>query len=549
MTLFAAKLAPSAEKLRGGYYTPEPVARFIASWVAAAGPRTLEPSCGDGAVLRHLTTHSSLALGIELHAEEAAKAAQHGRVENADFFAWFGQGEHGAFDGVAGNPPYIRFGNWTDEHRRPAFDLMTAHGLRPSRYTNAWVPFVVASVLALREHGRAALVVPAELLQVGYAAQLRAWLIDQCSRITIVSFRKLLFDGVLQEVVVLLAERGAGPAMIGTIELQDADALAAADIDAPHLTRAPLHADEKWTKYYLPADDIERIRKLRRASTFVPIGDLASVNVGVVTGRNSFFCFVPSRARELGVEDQTVPIVTRSAQLTGITHTAADMARLDRGNTATRLFVPSSDVTLATHPAVRSYVQLGETENVHTGYKCRIRREWWRVPSVQVPDGFMLRQISTAPRIVANEAGATSTDTIHRVFTRDGVDIRRLAAGAVNSITFALSEITGRSYGGGILELEPSEAVALLVPQPSAVPLELITTVDELVRAQRVDEALDLVDEEVLHQRLGVSRSTSAEFRRVWRRLRDRRLDRGASVPSQPTDIAGSLDAELAGAL
>src|SRR3712207_7064329 len=37
-------------KLRGGYYTPEPVADFLARWALADGAKTvLEPSAGDGA--------------------------------------------------------------------------------------------------------------------------------------------------------------------------------------------------------------------------------------------------------------------------------------------------------------------------------------------------------------------------------------------------------------------------------------------------------------------------------------------------------------------
>ena len=54
MKTFAGKAAASADKVRGGYYTPAPVARFLARWVRQAGPRILEPSCGDGRILREL---------------------------------------------------------------------------------------------------------------------------------------------------------------------------------------------------------------------------------------------------------------------------------------------------------------------------------------------------------------------------------------------------------------------------------------------------------------------------------------------------------------
>src|SRR6266508_4286401 len=73
---FPAPPAPSADKLRGGYYTPRAVARFIAAWASAAGPRVLEPSCGDGAVLAVLAERlggASRAVGVELNPVEAGR--------------------------------------------------------------------------------------------------------------------------------------------------------------------------------------------------------------------------------------------------------------------------------------------------------------------------------------------------------------------------------------------------------------------------------------------------------------------------------------------
>ena len=112
MTTFAGKTAATADKIRGGYYTPAPIARFLAGWVAHAGPRILEPSCGDGHILRELAAVSGQAHGVELVAAEAMKAREFAAVDTADLFTWAGGGD---WDGVAGNPPYIRFGNWASQ--------------------------------------------------------------------------------------------------------------------------------------------------------------------------------------------------------------------------------------------------------------------------------------------------------------------------------------------------------------------------------------------------------------------------------------------------
>lgn len=523
MTIFEAKAVPTDDKRRGGYYTPDLIAEFVAEWVGVAGPRLLEPACGDGSILKPLSRLSDKVQGVELFPEEAALAAAStgAEVATSDFFAWFDEGKHGVYDGVAGNPPYIRFGNWTEPTRTDALNFMRSMGMKPNKLTNAWVPFVVASLVACREGGRIGLVIPAELMQVGYAAELRQYLVDNCSEVNVVAFKRLVFPGILQEVVLLLAIKSPGPARIQVIEVDDANDLSDLEIEASHV-RALLHEREKWTKYHLAADQVEAVRALRSDDRLSPMEMFASVDVGVVTGRNSFFVMSPDDAINYRVDNLTIPLVARSAQLSGIVYTEDDH-REAAGRTR---LLDARGVPLGGHPGLRDYVSLGEAEEVHTGYKCRIRKQWWVVPSIWEADAFMLRQIHTHPRVVANSTSATSTDTVHRMRMVEGVNAAQLATASFNSITFAMSEIVGRSYGGGILELEPSEAEELRVPDPSLVPESLVTKVDELVRGKRIIDALDAVDQAVLIDGLGFTEGDVASARAAWITLRDRRNGR-----------------------
>lgn len=527
VTVFEAKATPTDEKLRGGYYTPAPIAEFVSGWVAEAGPALLEPSCGDGNILEFLAKQTPSASAVELFPDEAAKANKRTgvEVEVGDFFDWFTTDKHGTFDGVAGNPPYIRFGHWAEPSRTNALDFMRSVGMKPNKLTNAWVPFVVGSVVACRKGGRVGLVIPAELMQVGYAAELRQFLIDHCSAVNVVCFNRLVFPGILQEVVLLLAEKGEGPARIQIVEVDDADTLADLEVGSATV-RAPLHEREKWTKYFLDPTQIEMVRALRADDRLGAMERFASVDVGVVTGRNAFFVMTPAEAREHRVSDLTIPLVSRSAQVPGIVYTDEDHREAGEGGSKSAL-LDARGIALGRHRGLREYVALGEEQDVHTGYKCRIRKEWWVVPSIWEAEAFMLRQIHTHPRVIANLTNATSTDTVHRMRMEEGVDASKLAVASYNSITFAMSEVVGRSYGGGILELEPSEAEELRVPDPSLVPEHLIATVDELVRAKRIEDALDAVDQTVLIDKLGFSQVEVSAARAAWVALRDRRNRRG----------------------
>lgn len=527
METFAGKAAASADKVRGGYYTPSPVARFLAGWVRRAGPRIVEPSCGDGRILRELAALSGQVRGVELLAREAVKAREFASVDAENLFTWVAKTKAASWDGVAGNPPYIRFGNWLSDQREPALDLMRREGLRPSRLTNAWVPFVVASTVLVRDGGRVGLVLPAELLQVGYAAQLRDFLLSRFCQITLLTFERLVFDGILQEVVLFCGVVGAGPARIRTIHLTDADNLAALTLPDLDVESAPalLHEKEKWTKYFLDPAQIQLLRTLKQSDTMTRFGDMADVDVGIVTGRNSFFTFTDAQGRELGLLPHCVPLVSRSTQLAGLVYDtdcrASDVAAQHR---TWLLNAPSEP----TDRALVAHISAGEAAGVHRGYKCSIRKPWWRTPSLWIPDLFMLRQIHLAPRLTVNAAAATSTDTVHRVRLAPHVDPVALATVFHNSATFAFAEIMGRSYGGGILELEPREAEQLPIPPPAYASDELACDVDILLKANEIHKALDMVDRHVLIDGLGWSPDVVAQCRSAWAALRDRRTKRGS---------------------
>src|SRR5579885_3204310 len=255
------KLAPTYQKLRGGYYTPKPIADFLAQWaIQTPDAEVLEPSCGDGSLVeasieallaRGAKKEAIVQLihGVEIDPDEAARTAERMRalgispsedtIHVGDFFAHcknrlFEQrfmdlvtAEARKFDVVIGNPPFIRYQNFPEASRDIACEIMRQVGLHPSRLLNAWLPFLIASTLLLKDYGRLAMVIPAELFQVNYAAETRQFLSDFYDQITIVTFKKLVFNDIQQEVVLLLCEKNNHQCRgIRTFELEDAEELA-----------------------------------------------------------------------------------------------------------------------------------------------------------------------------------------------------------------------------------------------------------------------------------------------------------------------------------
>lgn len=521
-------------KLRGGYYTPEAIAQWVANWaIARPGARVLEPSAGDGAFVvaanRRLRSRGRID-AVELFTEEAEKIEalrlSRASVHAGDVFTWYGPERDGGYDAVVGNPPFIRYQTFPEAHRAAGFALMHEEGLRPNRLTNAWVPFVVLATRALKPGGRLGLVLPAELLQVTYAGELREYLASKYSDLTVVTFRRLLFSGIQQETVLLLGVRSDdATARMSFVEL---DAMAdLPGFDVEDVERVPVdldHGREKWVQYYLSSKELGLIRSLEASEKLTTLGDLADVDVGVVTGRNEFFVLTPGQAESLGLRSECLPLVGRSAQVPGLVLRSDEWQALADADGRCLLLQLGNVDRDDLRPEALSYVEHGESVGHHLGYKCRIRMpRWWQVPSTHVPDAFLLRQIHEGPRIILNRASATCTDTIHRVRVRPNVDAASLAAASMNSVTFAFSEIRGRSYGGGVLELEPTEAEGLVFPR-----LEDPLPVDELdlwARTKETDEILDEVDRLVLRDS-GISNKDLVVLRGIWRKLSARRRER-----------------------
>ena len=66
--------------------------------------------------------------------------------------------------------------------------------------------------------------------------------------------------------------------------------------------------------------------------------------------------------------------------------------------------------------------------------------------------------------MLLNEVDMLATDSFYRVVTKEQYQDWRLVFSFYNSITLTLAELEGRFYGGGVLELIPSEFQNLLIP-------------------------------------------------------------------------------------
>lgn len=528
----------TAEKLRGGFYTPEPIAEFILRWGINGSNNydILEPSCGDGVFLQQLKKHKfdyNSITAIELDDIEAEKAdkisLKSKHVLNTDFHTYCNNTVK-RFDLVVGNPPYIRYQFFDREQQAEAADIFTKAGLTYSKLTNAWVSFVVGSSLLLKEEGgKIGFVLPAEILQVSFAQQLRNFLAHFYNKINIISFEKLVFPDIQQEVVLLLCERNKTKTHnIDHIEIRDASELKT--LDASLLKSPKKKIDfksNKWTFYFLAQEEIDFLENIASARVIPSIGEFANVEVGITTGSNDFFTVPLTTVQEYDLQDYAKPMVGRSVQVNSVIFTEKDWEINRNSKSKAHLLVFPESRNLNKRNGAMKYIAYGESLGIHKGYKTGIRNDWYVVPSLKISDALFIRRNNLYPRLIINQAHAYTTDTMHRVFLKPGVNIKAFTASYYNSLSLAYTEVCGRSHGGGVLELMPNEAERVLLPYHKD-NAALLPQIDKLIRGKTdIEDILKITNHVILKEHYGLTLKEIKMAHRIWKKLSFRRLNRG----------------------
>jgi adenine-specific DNA-methyltransferase len=534
------------KKELGAFYTPAEMAEKLVRWaVREPGDRALDPSFG-GMVFVEQAYERLLELGVapeqgrtQLHGCEldqmAFQAAGEGTLRlqgmiQGDFLATRVGEALPQVEAVVGNPPYVRyqlFGEAGDVGRRIAREA----GVSLTAMSSSWAPFVVHATAFVKKGGRMALVLPAELLHAQYAGEVRRFLQEQFGKVILALFEERIFPGVTEEVVFLLAEgRGEGPA--GGLEVIQHECLADFDVDrllkrvVPEEDPTAMHAN--LLAQLLPEATRDLLKEISADRRVKKLGAYAEVDIGTVTGANDYFLLKGENDEGIAPEFLQ-PIVSRAAHLPGARFTAADYEELADRGVNYRLLALDSDAPAALRQTADAYLRRGEELGISGRYKCQQRDDWWSVPIPGTdgrPDLFLTYCAAEHPRLVVNEARLLHTNAVHGVrLKKGGVASSSLAAGFFNSLTLLSAELEGRSYGGGVLKLEPSEAESIVIPPLGSVASKL-NAVDVQLRDGSLSDVLDIVDQVVLGKGLGLTEDEIALLRTGAEKLRSRRRAR-----------------------
>ncbi len=494
---YRATLAREHVRKLGQFFTPYPIARFMAQWVAG-NPRCqtiLDPAVGLGVFLRALLQDSDgrayQLTGYDIDTKVLAKAQQLLRPHSATLRKrdYFHTGWNRRYDGILCNPPYQHFRGYPN--RQQLFnDFQKRLGFSLIGLTNLHTLFLLKSLAQLSSQGRAAYILPAEWLNADYGFVIKQHLlkVHNLHYILVFDSTENLFETVLTTSCILLfdnAQQAAALEFIPVKSLNDLTSLAEQLAHHPNTKQvgqrvpyAQLDPALKWHAYYRASFGSRAYRNL------VPLSTYGKVMRGIATGDNAFFTFNTQKQAEVGLDRRyLLPCLTKANQAAGHFFTAQDFARLQGAGKSIYLLNVNGDA----NAAARRYIQAGERGGSHLKHLTRHRLPWYKLEK-RLPAPILVTVFNRkAFRFIRNEAGVRNLTCFHSLYlepeAQDKIDL--LMAYLLTDTARELFNHHRREYGDGLAKFEPNDLNQAQVIDLAAIPPKAEKEIGALYRAYR----------------------------------------------------------------
>ncbi|WP_181167672.1 MULTISPECIES: class I SAM-dependent methyltransferase [unclassified Mesorhizobium] len=505
-----------SRKLLGQFFTPAFEANSIVSWAVRTGhERILEPSVGEGGLLLPALEHARtlhlapkvrvIACDVDKSVIDVLSTTTGPEVDLicSDFFD-LDPKMTASVDVVLANPPFTRNHQLGIEQRtrlKKRYPVKGAAGL--------WVYFALHARKFLRPGGRMAFLAPAAASFSRYGEDLLLQLKNEFQELSLQELpNKPLWVGSADERGVLVLADGyqAGP--------------------APSITRGV------WNHDGLPRGALSRTYARTPAfdaltSASRPLGEIADISIGLVTGRNAVFLLNQQEvARHKIDKNDLTPVITRAKHVCGIVVDKQDLYLLGHNGEKTWMLTPRDLGERGS--GVRSRLALINAKARRETLWLNKRSPWWMVGKIERCDAVFTYMNDKGPRLALVEGGVFCTNTLHQVtFKKATSEHDRLSAVVSILSTFGqlCAEGIGRGYGGGLLKFELQEARLMPVfALADGVASEAVLVIDKKLRSGQMDEARRLADAMVLPPILGAEWLTTArELEEMLEHVRDAR--------------------------
>lgn len=473
----------------GAYYTPPELSKVLVDWaITKPTCNILEPSfggCGffDSCVKRlselGCTKPIENLFGVDidksafdiLNKKFDASLSTKNRFLHNDFIMVNPEDfSVDKFDVVIGNPPYVSMHNMKPAQRQSCEKVLRYSKFAVStigRNASLWAFFILHSLSFLCEGGKVAWVLPSSLMHADYAKKVIDIYKSHFESIKIIKLAERFFraEGAQEVSVILLAEgfhdtiSSNCDALICSVDTLDE--LHSAIYEKATLNNVDINnyklfiLNEYIRNTYLDLSNSQYSKQLHH---------YFDIKIGLVTGANKFFIVDKKTINEYSIPHSVLkPIIGRFNSLIGLKHTKHRQDKIQANGHKAYLVNPSPAQMYVVNSPVKRYLDNITQEEIKKNRTFEKRKNWFEPDSgidAIIPDAFMSYMTHLGPRLVINQAGVNCTNSIHKVIFHDkSVSLKlkvAISVSLLSSYSQLSSEIEGRSYGSGVLKIEPT---------------------------------------------------------------------------------------------
>ncbi len=460
------------------FFTPFPVARFMAAWILANKhlKTVLDPAFGLGVFARAIREQNKdcrikgfdidtciLERAVNLFSNDSFTDIQ---LNDYMFNDW----EH-HYDGIICNPPYFKFHDY--ENKTTLKIIEKKLGLRLNGFTNLYSLFLLKSAYQLNPGGRAAYIVPSEFLNSDYGKMVKSYLINNklLRYIIIFDFEANVFDDALTTASILLFANDNEKSEVEFIQIKTPDELEKLGARLSNYPRtkpknaisfSALNPDIKWRAYY-------QKQNAAKYKNLVPFATFGKVVRGIATGANQYFAFNLSKAKQHGIaETYLLPCINKAIDVRGCFFTQNDFEELKQQDKNIYIL----NITDPAQPHLKKYLEMGMAQGIHKKFLTASRSPWFALENRPPAPIWVSVFNRTGLRFVRNEASISNLTTFHCVYPAQAgffnlVNTDLLFAYLMTSMAKEIFEDNRREYGNGLQKFEPNDINKALMPDLS----------------------------------------------------------------------------------
>ena len=432
------------KKINGRFYTPARLADLLIencdqpSSVRKAKCKVLDPSCGDGALIKSVQKRFGSA--VVCYGCDVSQKPNHVRglrFKQGDFFDYTVKNR---FSLIVTNPPYVRF-TLNASNSCAWYAKSRYSDLRLDKRSDLWAYFLLKSIDLLEEGGEVAAILPWSFFFTEYAANIRSIISSHFGKIVVRILSEACFSDTPQKVVLLWLKNYGK---------------ACCKFEVGYSFGGELHHEmhiESSLSSWLDGSCMRPAAQIDVAHKNVcKMEDVSTIRIGTVPGSSKFFIWDRKSAlRKNSRLTDFVPILTSSR----------DVVALRTGALPSDKYQYLLLLNEKNRRRYESEIEDGEKKGCNLPSHCAKRDPWYSIKVIdqEKRDAFFTYRVASLPVLILNDEGFCCTNSLHYVAFNDSISAEKkkwIQVSLLSVFSLVDVEYNARVYGSNVLKVEPS---------------------------------------------------------------------------------------------